>query len=293
MAQQRRGGNEWILGGVAAVVLAAVVAWFVFGDSLKRLAADPDGPSDETTAAAQVSAAPSGDQEMHYPVPPPADASADGSAGDSADSGVKPLPPLEHSDEELSADINKTFGPTPLESFLVPKDIIRRIVVTIDNLPTDSLSMRYRAVPRTPGNVDVQPTDQDGVWILNTAAETRYDAFVQLVDHLDADTLVTFYFHYYPLFQQAYAELGYGNRQFNDRVVAVIDHLLAGPAVEAPIKVIRPGAFYQFQDAELESQSSGRKILIRMGNERAAALKRKLVEIREAIVTRTGAVPAN
>ena len=38
----------------------------------------------------------------------------------------------------------------------------------------------------------------------------------------------------YPLFQQAYAELGYPTGHFNDRLVEVVDHLLAAPEPTQP-----------------------------------------------------------
>ena len=42
------------------------------------------------------------------------------------------------------------------------------------------------------------------------------------------------YKQYYPLFQQAYVDLGYPEGYFNDRLVEVIDHLLATPGRDRP-----------------------------------------------------------
>jgi hypothetical protein len=44
--------------------------------------------------------------------------------------------------------------------------------------------------------------------------------------------------------------------------------------------------FYEFADPKLESRSEGQKLLIRMGPQNAAALKKKLRDIRAQIVGR-------
>jgi hypothetical protein len=104
---------------------------------------------------------------------------------------------------------------------------------------------------------------------------------------VDAKKTVALYVRLYPLFQQAYQELGYPKGYFNDRLVEVIDHLLAAPALPAPAALVRPKVFYLYADAELESRSAGHKILMRIGNENAARIKSKLREIR-AELTRHG-----
>ena len=47
---------------------------------------------------------------------------------------------------------------------------------------------------------------------------------------------VALYARLYPLFQQAYEELGYPGRYFNDRLVEVIDDLLATPEPTGPVR---------------------------------------------------------
>jgi hypothetical protein len=91
------------------------------------------------------------------------------------------------------------------------------------------------------------------------------------------------YVHFYPLFQEAYQDLGYPNGYFNDRLVQVIDSLLATPQPAAPIQLVRPNVMYTFADPALESRPAGQKLLIRMGPDNAAIIKAKLTELRTAI----------
>jgi hypothetical protein len=95
--------------------------------------------------------------------------------------------------------------------------------------------------------------------------------------------LVGIYRHYYPLFQQAYTDLGYPDGYFNNRLVEVIDHLLATPDVTGPIRLSQPGVLYEFADPSLEQLSAGQKLFLRMGSENAAALKLKLRELRREV----------
>ena len=103
---------------------------------------------------------------------------------------------------------------------------------------------------------------------------------VALVHAVDSKQLVAIYVRFYPLFQQAYRELGYPDGYFNDRLVAVIDHLLATPDVKPPIALVQPKVLYQYADSELEALSAGQKAMLRVGPDNAAVLKAELREIR-------------
>jgi hypothetical protein len=96
---------------------------------------------------------------------------------------------------------------------------------------------------------------------------------------------VAAYVRLYPYFQQAYRELGYPGAYFNDRLVEVLDHLLAAPLPAPPIALAQPHVLYTYADPELEARSAGQKILMRMGAENATAIKDKLRAIR-ALVAR-------
>jgi hypothetical protein len=109
---------------------------------------------------------------------------------------------------------------------------------------------------------------------------TRYAPVVALVHAIDSKQLVAIYIRFDPLVQQAYRDLGYPDGYFNDRLVAVIDHLLATPSVKQPIALVQPKVLYQYADPELEALSAGQKAMLRIGPENAAVVKAKLREIR-------------
>ena len=167
----------------------------------------------------------------------------------------------------------QTFG-----RFFRPEALVRHIVATVDNLPRRTYAQRLSPVNPVGGLLATTGKDEGLVLAPENAA--RYAPWVQLVEKLDARRVVAIYVHYYPLFQQAYVELGYPQGYFNNRLVQVIDHLLAAPAVEGPVRLVVRHVLPEFADPALESESAGRKILFRMGPANAAVVKAKLLAIR-------------
>src|SRR5262249_6367033 len=69
-----------------------------------------------------------------------------------------------------------------------------------------------------------------------------------------------------------------------DRVVEVIDHLVATQEIEHPLRLIHRRMVYEFADPKLEKLSGGEKILLRLGHANLRKLKAKLREIRDGLV---------
>ena len=92
----------------------------------------------------------------------------------------------------------------------------------------------------------------DGRFTLSPDNYARYAPFVRMVRSLDVEQAMGVYTRYYPLLQQAYEELGYPSRQFNDRVIQVIDDLLNAPQPRQPIDLVRvkdkPHLIYEIND---------------------------------------------
>ena len=112
----------------------------------------------------------------------------------------------------------------------------------------------------------------------------RYAPLVDIVAFADTDAVVETYRRFYPLFQESYVRLGYPQGYFNDRVIEVIDHLLATPQPPEPVRVVRPHVLYEFADPELEGLSSGQKLLLRMGAKNSEVVKSTLQELRGKLV---------
>lgn len=197
----------------------------------------------------------------------------------------EPLPELNNSDRPVEQDLAQVTGRDSIESFLVPNRIIERLVVWLTSLDGEAVPLRFRPLRHTPGLFAV---DKEGDRLtVSEQNPQRYDAQINVLSRVDAASLVAVYLRYYPLFQEAYADLGQSGRHFNDRMIHVIDHLLAAPEISSPIKLVRPKVQYRFADPGLEALSSGQKAMIRIGPAHAKTVKRKLRQIRAEILRQT------
>ena len=193
-----------------------------------------------------------------------------------------PLPTLAASDAPLLEALSTWAAPETVATWLVSEQIIRRVVATVDNLPRERVGLNERAIRRVSGAFLVK--SRDGVTTTSPANEARYLPALALAQTVGAERLAGWYLRHYALFEQAYAELGYPGRRFNDRLVQVIDHLLAAPVIEGPIELVQPKVYYAFADPQLEALSAGQKMLIRMGSVNAAQAKAWLRAFRAGIV---------
>jgi Protein of unknown function (DUF3014) len=258
-----------IWGAAVAVVVVAGALYYYYGYA--RHTAQVAPPPPRTQQAPPAANGPT----IEHPVPP------NGAAGASQ----PPLPALNDSDAAIQSALTGLSG--PLAKLLAPQNFIRHAVATVDNLPRKKVAVGLRPIVPTPGSFAVAGTP--GHITLDPTNFQRYVPFVDVVKSVDAKQLVSVYFHFYPLFQQAYEDLGYPTEYFNDRVIEVIDHLLDTPDPQGPIELTQPNVMYQYADPKLEALSAGQKTLIRMGSANAGIIKDKLREIRQLLATHAAA----
>ena len=196
----------------------------------------------------------------------------------------QPLPTLKESDGPVGAAVAALVGQDAFGKVFLTENLVRNIVATVDNLPRDLVSQRVSPMQPVAG---LPVTSGKGAGLtLASANSKRYALHMQLVENVPTQSIVALYRRNYPLFQQAYEELGYPNGYFNDRVVEVIDHLLDTPEPKGPIHLAQPKVLYEFADPALEELSAGQKIMLRIGKENRERVKAKLREIRAAIAAR-------
>ena len=254
--------RPWML-GVAALIAAALVGFFVW----RHYSAH-----EETAAATPVA----------RPAPPPPEAPPIANPIPAEPAGAAALPALNDSDQLVRDSLAGVIGSAPVAQYLVPQNIVRHVVATVDNLGRRKLAVEVRPIKPTPGQAVT--TSQGDMVALSEANFARYDALVRVVQSVDVRALAVVYQRLYPLFQQAYEDLGYPGKYFNDRLVEVIDNMLATPEVPAPIPLVQPKVFYEYADANLEARPAGQKLLIRMGPANARAIKAQLRAFRAQIV---------
>lgn len=255
---------------LATVIVLAVVAmwlWSTFADRQPPALAVPRAetpPPPELAAPAQAAAS----SQVQHPV------------------AAEDQPMQRH---EIPTALAGLLGTKAAATFLQADDFPRRFVATVDSLAREHSPAEIWPVLPTPGRFLVEERAEGTVIAAENAA--RYTPLVLLAGTIDVPAAVRLYRRMYPLLQQAYRELGFGDRYLNDRVVETIDVLLAAPdaqesprvqllPVRGPVPSLQPWVRYQFVDPELEALSAGQKILVRIGPVNQRRLKSKLAELR-------------
>lgn len=250
---------------LVAVAAIAVAAYLWLPVPNAPVAVTPAAlPASGPTVAASAPA--------HYPV--------DDSAG----------PPLAEGD--IPAALAELLGRKALAAFVQTGDFPRRMVATVDNLGRAHAPALLWPVNPTPGKFAVR--EADGSSFIADENSERYLPFVVAAESVDMAPAARLYQRLYPLLQRTYQALGYPRGDFNDRLVAVIDLLLATPQPKEPLQVQlvevkgsvpsdRPWVRYEFADPALESLAAGQKILLRMGPANERRIKAKLGELRQAL----------
>ncbi|MCC4600139.1 DUF3014 domain-containing protein [Xanthomonas melonis] len=259
----------WLL----AVPLIAGAAWWLFSGQRETSGASP-APRNRTADAVATAAAP----------PPPAPAGprhpVQIPSPDAADAAI---PGLAQSDDAAWQALLDLLQDDTALSLVLRPHLIERVVVMIDNLTQPSISRRASVLQPVPGELQVVAAADRTV--IDDANARRYAPYVAAFTRVDAQALVRSYVRFYPLFQQAYANLGAPDRYFNDRVVDVIDHLLRTPDPQHPIDVVRDArGRYRFVDPALEGLSVGQKAIVRLGPEQASRVRTQLQHIRKALL---------
>jgi len=242
------------------LVLLSGVALFVSWRAHQRQTAESTAP-----AAAPVAPA----NGIANPVPVPSGLT------------TAPLPPLESSDKPLHDSLADLVGAKTVDELFRPEMLIRHIVVTVDNLPRKHLAVELRPTKSPAGKFAVTGGEDSAT--IDPSNYQRYAPYVHMLQGMNTQQFTSLYFHYYPLFQQAYENLGYPNGYFNDRLVAAIDDAIAAPDVRGPVALVRPNVMYQYADPKIESLSSAQRLMVRLGPDNEAAVKAKLRELRDAV----------
>jgi hypothetical protein len=242
---------------VLLVVIGGVAAWWF----LRR----PDAPPAATRGAASAPA-----------VEPPA------AAPPAPVERTIELPPLDASDTVLRQLVGRLSSNPQLVAWFANEDLARRFVAAVTNL-AEGVSPAPHVGFLTPK--ESFATANDGLAVtLEPASYGRYAAATEAFASLDTAGTAQLYRELRPLFDEAYGELGYPGRSFDEAMAAAIDRLLAVRVPDSPPRLVPHGASgWAFADPELEALGSAEKHLLRIGPENARRAQAKLRELRAAL----------
>jgi hypothetical protein len=195
----------------------------------------------------------------------------------------------------IPGELMAVFGRDAVLTLFQIDDFPRRLVATVDNLGRHFAPTGVWPLNPAPGRFAVEHRNR--VDLISPGNAQRYAAYLRLLDTVDPRQVVDLYIRCYPALQAAYEGIGYPKGYFNDRLVEVLDQLLATPELSAPAIVWladidgpeqpqRPWVLYRFEDPALESLTAGQKILLRFGPVEERVLKAKLAQYRQLLTAR-------
>ncbi|HEX2013316.1 MAG TPA: DUF3014 domain-containing protein, partial [Roseateles sp.] len=193
--------------------------------------------------------------------------------------------------------LRDTLGRKSVARQLYLEPLARRFVASVDGLgqPNPPTSM-WLLKPAPATLALTKPRRGGDAPVIAAANARRYQPFLRWLERIDTAQALRLYQRLYPLLQQAYIEQGHPDGHFNDRLIEVIDQLLATPAPAGPLRLkpvsprpsrsatTPPQPRYEFADPALEALSTGQKTLLRMGPQNASRLKARLRAWRAGLV---------
>jgi len=190
---------------------------------------------------------------------------------------VFPATSLDNSDD-LIRKLSKELSTSPrLDAWLQSKDLVRKITAAVDSI-ADGLSPAKQIdffIPEDKFEVfNIGPAEY-----LDPKSYERYNLPVEVFVSFDPKETVRYYHGLKPLFQDAYKELGYPNKDFDQTLKKALVELLETPVVEGDIRLEKKVKTYAFADPKLEGLSEAQKHFLRLGPGNVGAVQIKLREM--------------
>jgi len=244
--EEGRSRGPWLWVVLAVVLATAVGLWLYLRPS----------PSEEAATSA-----------------PPAQAPAEREGVEAAPEEVV-VPPLAQTDPWLREVIQQLSGHPALAEWLATDDLVRRFVVLVDNIAAGESPAQHVPFVRPQEGFTVRRSG-DGTYV-DAASYGRYATLAAIVDSLHVEGTADLYRRLEPRFEEAYSELGYPDRSFEDALEEAVARVLGAPRLDGPV-ALEPGpASYVYADPRLEGLDAATKDLLRLGPDHLATVQRKV-----------------
>lgn len=186
----------------------------------------------------------------------------------------EPLPSLEQSDHFVVDQAKAAFKRISINNILNKDNVARQFVVFVDHIAHGDVARK--ASPLTAPEQQFDVLEVSDKTYLNPDSYHRYDIYAGLLEQMSPTAIVDTYVKLMPLLDDAFAELGYEDVSFNQRVRKAIKEIMKAPVIDQPIELTSVSVNYKFKDADLESLPNAQKLMIRMGPDNTRKVKMAL-----------------
>lgn len=193
----------------------------------------------------------------------------------------EPLPALSDSDAYVQKQVTAVADGMAIEPLLIEDNVIRQFVVFVDNLAQGELARKVS--PLKSPSTSFTASDIANKTYIDPDSYHRYDLYADFLASLNDEELAKTYKQVTPLLNEAFAELGYSQTTFDERMQQAIDVMLDAPIIEQPIELDGVSVNYQFVDPKLEALPNAQKLMVRMGPENARKVKAALRRLQQQL----------
>ena len=191
------------------------------------------------------------------------------------------LPILSDSDSFIRGLVVGLSTHPSLSAWLFNEDLIRRFVVTVDNIANGQNPSQHISFMRPTDRFSVRGAEPNRR--IDPHSYHRYDTHTQIINSLNAEGVSEIFVLLEPLMGEAYVELGYPETPFKRTLERAIIHLLKVPTVDAPPAVELRATYYDYTNESLGDLTPVQKQFLGMGPDNIRAVKTKLRDIATAI----------
>jgi hypothetical protein len=193
----------------------------------------------------------------------------------------EPLPSLNSSDPFVIARLASMEMGASLLRVLAPEDLIRKFVVFVSNVAEGELPLLEYPLQRIDSEFVATEIDTN-LFEMSPMTHRRFGSMVDLLVALDPQQAVSVYRALRPLFQEAYAEIGYQG-SFDAVLIQAIDQIMNAPTETGPFQLIKPSVMFLYAESRIEDMTPVQKQLLRLGQENTAKLQAVLPAYRERL----------
>ncbi|CAM5217828.1 DUF3014 domain-containing protein [Alishewanella longhuensis] len=195
---------------------------------------------------------------------------------------LPPLPALNESDKALSTDLLALNWKAGLAALFNREEMIRHFVVTVDNVAQGQLVAGQPVLMKPASGYQVEEITQNRFKVASSNPE-RYEPYIQLLESVPARQLLALKQRYQPLLDEAFAELGYPDVTFDQRLRQAIAVLLATPTAPSAAELTRPSVMYTYADEQLEALPEAQKQVLRLSPAQQQRFKALLTTYQQAL----------
>ena len=260
---QRRGDRSplvWIL-SVLLALLAAAAAYYWFASR-----AEPEAvalPAEKSPAPVETEAVPA------------------------VDSAAIDLPPLGESDSLVRQLVGALSEHPQLLRWLASEELVRTFVVAVDNLASGETPRAHLGMLRPQEGFST--VERGGETYVDPRSYRRYDLLTEVATSVNTEGATTLYRQLKPLIDEAYRDLGYPDRDFDDTLARAIRVILEAPRVPESVALVQGVRTYDFKDPRYARLSPAQQQLMRLGPQNLGRLQAKASAFAQALAGETGA----